>query len=238
MVSEPGYDPRTCGLWYQSQAFIALTFFLAVLSLLVLLHSQHRFRHHNSRHSLSPLNLQRLPVVILEFRTCSRCHWGVLHCTDYCTYRHRHWYCSNYIYRGITKIVFNRSTRQWKPRSHRSLHAPSHTTQRFCISISRAPRADEILHAPPRAEYFLHAPDLHQLTSALGDVITATSPADIIDHICWRHPPHQLTSSLTLTRVDFDHWLFPIVDFCNPGAPYPVFRIDFIFAVYFCIFCF
>ena len=28
------------------------------------------------------------------------------------------------------------------------------------------------------------------------------------------------------------------VDFCNLGAPYSVFRVDFIFAVHFCIFCF
>ena len=47
--------------------------FLAVLSLLVLLHSQHRFRRHNSRRSLLPLNLQRLPTIVLEFQTCSRC---------------------------------------------------------------------------------------------------------------------------------------------------------------------
>ena len=42
-------------------------FFLTVLSLLVLLHSQHRFHHHNSRCSLLPLNLRRLPVVVFGF---------------------------------------------------------------------------------------------------------------------------------------------------------------------------
>ena len=41
--------------------------FLTVLSLLVLLHSQHRFHHHNSRCSLLPLNLRRLPVVVFGF---------------------------------------------------------------------------------------------------------------------------------------------------------------------------
>ena len=39
-------------------------FSLAVLSLLVLLHSQHRFRRHNSCRSLLPLNLQCLPAIV------------------------------------------------------------------------------------------------------------------------------------------------------------------------------
>ena len=39
-------------------------------------------------------------------------------------------------------------------------------------------------HAPTTFFRRLHAPDLHQLTSALGDVIIATSLADIIVHIC------------------------------------------------------
>ena len=107
--------------WYQSYCS---DIFLAVLSLLVSLHSQHCFRRHNSRRSLSLLNLQRLPAVVLEFWTCIRCRWGVLHCTDYYMCRHRRLYCSDCIYRGITKIVFSRSTRRWKSRSHRSLHAP------------------------------------------------------------------------------------------------------------------
>ena len=48
--------------WYQNHCS---DFFLAVLSLLVLLHSQHRFRHHNRRCSLSPLNLRCLPSLSL-----------------------------------------------------------------------------------------------------------------------------------------------------------------------------
>ena len=49
--------------------------------------------------------------------------------------------------------------------------------------------------------------------------------------ICWRHlPRHLLTSSLT-----FDSWLFLRVDFFSLGSSYPVFRVDFIFAVCFCI---
>ena len=228
----------------------------------MLLHSQHRFHHHNSRYSLSPLNLQRLPVVVLKFRTCNRCRWGVLHCTDYCTHRHRHWYCTDYIYRGITKSVFSLSTRQWKPRSQWSLHAPSRATQRFCVSASRAPCANELLHTstnflhmPPCAGYSLHAPPCAR--SAPADVSLrwhhhchVTCWRHYCHITCWRHRPHLLTSPATSAdfiidfdrwfwlRVDFDRWLFVIVDFCSPGAPYLVFRVDFIFAVYFCIFCF
>ena len=47
-----------------------MTFLLAILSLLVLLHSYH-FRHHNSRHSHSPLNLWHLSAIVLGFWTCS-----------------------------------------------------------------------------------------------------------------------------------------------------------------------
>ena len=53
----------------------------------------------------------------------------------------------------------------------------------------------------------------------------------------WRHQCHVSPSlcqhPLTLI-VDF----FSRVDFCSPSSPYPIFRIDFIFAIYFCIFCF
>ena len=52
---------------------------------------------------------------------------------------------------------------------------------------------------------------------------------------CWRHP---LTFSWRLTLTRFDCWLWPELTFCSTGAPYPVFHVDFIFAVHFCIFCF
>ena len=42
-----------------------LWLFLSSLVFLVLLHSQHCFRHHNRRCSLSPLNLRRLPSLSL-----------------------------------------------------------------------------------------------------------------------------------------------------------------------------
>ena len=232
--------------WYQSHCS---NIFLAVLSLLALLHSQYRFHRHNSCRSLSSLNLQRLPAVVLEFQTCSRCRWGVLHYTDYCTCCHRCLYCSDCISRGITKIIFNRSTRRWKPCSHRSLQALSHAAQRFCVSALRVPRVDKLLHALPCADYILHAPP--RARSALADVSPKWRHHCHVT--CWHHRPHLLTSPTTsadiivdklLTWVDFDWGLiltvdfFARVDFCSPGAPYPVFHVDFIFAIHFCIFCF
>ena len=64
-VYEIQYNHSVFLTWYQSHYS---DFFLVVLSLLVLLHSQHRFRHHNSRYSLSPLNLRRLPSLSLGSR--------------------------------------------------------------------------------------------------------------------------------------------------------------------------
>ena len=91
-----------------------------------------------------------------------------------------------------------------------------------------------------------HAPYAPSLTSAdiTRDVIRAKSilayisihsSTDVIaTSSCW------LLTALTLT-VDFclwpGRWLFSKVDFCNPGSPYLVFCIDFIFAVCFCILC-
>ena len=51
------------------------------------------------------------------------------------------------------------------------------------------------------------------------------------------------SSPLTIDRVDFDlaidfdRWLFFRVNFYNPSSPCLVFRIDFIFAICFCILC-
>ena len=115
--------------WYQSHYF---DLFLTVLSLLVLLHFQHRFRRHNSCCSLLLLILQRLPKVVFGFRTCSRCRWGVLHHTNPCRCHYCREYCSDYVSVGITKIVLRQSTRWWKPRSHWRYHAPSLATQIFC----------------------------------------------------------------------------------------------------------
>ena len=95
-----------------------------------------------------------------------------------------------------------------------SLNAVGDRTRRskFLYGWSRAPRASRLLHAPPRARFLL-------LTSALGDIIC--------HDICWRHcwPDRWLTLTLI---VDFSTWLTFLVQ---------VFRVDFIFAVCFCILC-
>ena len=55
----------------------------------------------------------------------------------------------------------------------------------------------------------------------------------------WRHPLTLGVWSLTFSRltVDFDCWLFSMVDFFSLGSSYPIFHVDFIFAVCFCILC-
>ena len=87
------------------------------------------------------------------------------------------------------------------------------------------------------------------LTSLLTSSTSAFTAPLLTSPDCvsrWRHPLTlgiwPLTSRL---NVDFDRvltltvrWLFSKVDFFCPGAPYPIFRVDFIFVVYFCIFCF
>ena len=161
----------------------------------MLLHSQYRFRHYNSHRSLSPLNLWRLLAVVFGFWTCSRCCWGVLHRTDHCTSHHCHEYCSDYISAGITEIVLLQSTRRWKPRSHRRLHAPSCITQSFCVKA----------HAP-------HAPS-SALVDVTRDVIRAASALPYISiqsfadvsatSSCWHHP-------LTFDHVDFGRWLWSL----------------------------
>ena len=91
-------------------------------------------------------------------------------------------------------------------------------TRSTCLQA--LPRVVTRRHAPPRA------------------CTRQFSPADVSPR--WRHlPRHLLTSSLTrpFTCVDFDRWLFFRVDFFSPGSFYPVFRVDFIFAVCFCILC-
>ena len=100
---------------------------------------------------------------------------------------------------------------------------------KFLYGWSRAPCAVTCLHAPPRASELRHAPP------------RAATRMHALVFSCWRlHlPRHLLMSSLTrpLTCVDFDRWLFLNVDFFRPGSSYPVFRVDFIFAVCFCILC-
>ena len=141
----------------------------------MLLHSQHHFRCHNSHHSLSSLNLRRLPAVVFRFRTYSRCRRGVLHRIDHCTSHHRHEYCSDYISAGITEIILRRSTRRWKPHSHRRPHAPLRATQSFCVK-AHAP------HAPSSASTTVTHDDIRAMSTlayvniqSFADVITTSS---------------------------------------------------------------
>ena len=106
-------------------------------------------------------------------------------------------------------------------------------------------------HTPPKihcnisyASHALHAPPCCPLTS-LVDVICHISPSySLADVTYWCHHLVNTQSTLTSAFVDswpltwqgIDRWLWHRVDFCSPGAPYPVFRVDFIFAVYFYIF--
>ena len=71
--------------------------------------------------------------------------------------------------------------------AHMHRHAlPNDSAPKLMHSTRRKPsaRTSTRFHAPTSFFTRLHTPDLHLLTSALGDVITATSPADIIIHIC------------------------------------------------------
>ena len=67
------------------------------------------------------------------------------------------------------------------------------------------------------------------LLMSSSDVIIKWDPVSAYVSLCW---------PLTIDLIG--RW--PLTEseltFCSPGAPYPVFRVDFIFAVYFCIFCF
>ena len=92
-------------------------------------------------------------------------------------------------------------------------------------------------HASPRTFTRL----ILSLTSLLMSS-TSTLAWVVADITCLCQP---LTSSFDLEgltidfnrAVDFDHWFFSRVHFFSPDFSYPVFCVDFIFAVYFCILC-
>ena len=104
-----------------------------------------------------------------------------------------------------------------------------------------------MLHAPTRSYMHLHMPSRacwHHCWHNLATSTLVASSANVISsRHRWRHLQidfdlRQLTlSTLTLTSGELTVDLFR-VDFCNPGASYPVFQVDFIFAIHFCIFCF
>ena len=108
---------------------------------------------------------------------------------------------------------------------------PENSTQDLTRStrLQDPPRASTRRHEPPRASTRCHAPGSLADVSP-NDVITATSFADVT-------ATSSLTRTLTrpLTIVDFDLRLTLTVDFlseltfCSLGAPYPVFRVDFIY---------
>ena len=114
--------------------------------------------------------------------------------------------------------------------------------------------------APPRTSTRCHAPGLvcwrHHLCHVSPSCVSIHWSADVIStssSVVDRWPPvdhwlWQLTFVVDRwPSVDRWHWLvvdrwlwsltFPRVDFFCPGSPYPVFRVDFIFAVCFCILC-
>ena len=183
----------------------------------MLLHSQHRFRRHNSHRSLLPLNVQRLPAVVFGFWTCNRCRWGVLHRIDYYTCHLRCVYCSDYISRGITKIILCRSTCRWKSHSHRRPHAPSRATQSFYVSAPRATCV--VLNSNWRHPW-------HHQCHVSPSYVSIQSSADVsATSSCWCHS--RWLGPLTLLQG----WLL------QSRFSLPSFHVDFIFAVCFCILC-
>ena len=125
-----------------------------------------------------------------------------------------------------------------KYRLHQTFHAPPRATRILGVTGMRLhapPIKPTRRHAPTRSTTRRHVPARARvplLTSALSDVIHHV--------ICWHHPPrHLLTSLLTrpLTALTLTVDFFHRVDFFSPGSSYPVFRVDFIFAVCFCILC-
>ena len=200
--------------WYQSHYS---NIFLAILSLLVLLHSQHYFHHHNISCNLSPLNLRHLPVVFLGFRNCKHHHWGVPHRKDHCSSHHRLEHCSNLFSAGTTEIVLCQSTQPWKSRSQRSANAPTCAATVICVE-SHAP------HAPPPISVVLPLTLTCHLCKSRAcwrhywyHSATSTLIANII-RLC-----HSLTSSslassdnwLLLSALTVDFWGSLTIDFCG-----------------------
>ena len=108
----------------------------------------------------------------------------------------RHDPCSDCVFTGTTKILLRWSTLSWKPDHHRSCHAPSRAAKRFCTkahAFHTSSGSVTHLHAPSRARFLL-------LTSALGDVITATSSTDVIS---------QSADVIVDQTVDLS-WLWPL----------------------------
>ena len=158
--------------WYQSHRS---DFFLVVLSLLVLFQTHNCFRLYNCCCSHSPLNLWRVSVIISGFGPAaaviqslktiaiSSPSWSLLRL---CFYRY-HKDLPSPIYPLVETWPSSELPRTF---THR---------QNILHKSSRAPRAVTHLHAPSDFTKRLYAPGVHLLTSALSDVITAMSSANV-----------------------------------------------------------
>ena len=127
---------------------------------------------------------------------------------DHCFSHHHCKYCSDFNFDGTTEIVQRRSTHSWKPCRHRSPYVILSATS----ALATSPLLTRQCHVSP-SWHHLH----------------------VIRWLChrWPLPLTVITCGPALT-VDFDQrWLFQ----GWPGFPYPVFRVDFTFAVCFCILC-
>ena len=159
-------------------------FSLAVLSLLVLLHSQHRFRRHNSCCSLLPLNLQCLPAVVFGSRPAAT----IVE--------------ESYTAQTTACVITAVNIAPIFCRYHWDRFAPIYTLveasqpSEIARTLTCHPNILRQISRITRAFTCLHAPDLHLLTLTLGDII------------CWHHCHHLLTSPATpadiklLTHVD------------------------------------
>ena len=209
-------------------------FSLAILSLLVLLHSQHRFRRHKSCCSLLPLNLQCLPAVVFGSRPAAT----IVE--------------ESYTAQTTACVITAVNIAPIFCRYHWDRFAPIYTLveasqpSEIARTLTCHPNILRQISRITRAFTCLHAPDLHLLTLTLGDIICwhhCPPFADVTRHASWHQAvdpcwPYRWLDHWLWPMVDFNCWLFARVDFRSPGAPYPVFHVDFIFTIHFCIFCF
>ena len=185
--------------WYQNHCF---DFFLAVLSLLVLLHSQHRFCHHNRRCSLSPLNLRRLPslslgsgpaaAIVEESNTAQvTTHvippWLLLR-SNLWWY---HWDRLETIYSSVKALPSSEL-----PRTSRAAWI-------FCINAPRAPCATCTIQSSSWRHLWRHLLHVSPSCISIRHLLTST-PRHLGDVICWL---------LTALTVDFDWPMTLTIDF-------------------------
>ena len=73
-------------------------------------------------------------------------------------------------------------------------------------------------------------------TSASSHLLTSAPHHPLMSSAdCWPHWPGPLTIDFYRPLTLNDRWLFSRVVFCSLGSPYPIFRVDFIFTICFCI---